>query len=394
MADISKIKLPDGNEYDIKDNRAVVVNKNNSVYTNVASAYVGATGSNPYWKITIPNISTKWVILTMYINIQQAYSVGYGGKLIINGYHSSTAPYTWQGLNYSAIGYLSNGIRVYACNGDTFYIEGFATGYFNIDVERVLVADSARSVDISNITVERVAELPEEYQTAAYRQNNYVSDVGNGTLTTFAYSKAGLTSVAWLTAWSGYELRAVSPAVVGNASLSALSAASADPTDTTELIRRDIANTNTFYRVTFSTVWNYIKSKIKSIILSTSTSSTSTTTAATSSAVKTVYDLANTANGTANTALSGVSGSLIYDHTYTISGGVATFTPHVYCKGEEVTSQYAASCFSWKYRLDNNVTGTPSYVNLTTDSTTKGCTVTISTLGYGGHVIGTFTPPA
>ena len=128
--------------------------------------------------------------------------------------------------------------------------------------------------------------------------------------------------------------------------------------------------------------------------LSTATNSTSTTTAATSSAVKTAYDLANTANGTANTALSGVNGSLIYDHTYTISNGVATFTPHVYCKGEEGTSQYAASCFSWKYRLDNNVTGTPSYVNLTTDSTTKGCTVTISTLGYGGHVIGTFTPPA
>ena len=93
-------------------------------------------------------------------------------------------------------------------------------------------------------------------------------------------------------------------------------------------------------------------------------------------------------------ARAGLNGGLIYDHTYTISNGVATFTPHVYCKGEEVTSQYAASCFSWKYRLDNNVTGTPSYVNLTTDSTTKGCTVTISTLGYGGHVIGTFTPPA
>lgn len=91
-------------------------------------------------------------------------------------------------------------------------------------------------------------------------------------------------------------------------------------------------------------------------------------------------------------ARSGLTNTLIYDHTYTITNGVAKFVPHVYCKGEEVTSNYAASCFAWKYRLDNNVTGTPSYVNLTTDSTTKGCTVSISTLGYGGHVIGTFTP--
>lgn len=126
--------------------------------------------------------------------------------------------------------------------------------------------------------------------------------------------------------------------------------------------------------------------------LSSSTSSTSTSLAATPSAVKTAYDLANTANGTANTALSGVNGTLIYDHTYTITNGVAVFTPHVYLKGEEVTSNYAASCFTWKYRLASQVTGTPSYVNLTTDTTTKGCSVTITTLGYGGYVLGEFTP--
>lgn len=99
------------------------------------------------------------------------------------------------------------------------------------------------------------------------------------------------------------------------------------------------------------------------------------------------YDLANTANTTANTALSGVNGNLIYDHTFTISNGVATFTPHVYQKGEEVTTNYAASCFTWKYRLIDG-----SEVSLTTKSN-RGCDVTISNLGYGGHVIGAFTPP-
>lgn len=120
--------------------------------------------------------------------------------------------------------------------------------------------------------------------------------------------------------------------------------------------------------------------------LSTATNSTSTTTAATPSAVKTAYDLANTANGTANTALSGVNGNLIYDHTFTISNGVATFTPHVYQKGSEVTTNYAKSCFTWKYRLIDG-----SEVTLTTKDN-RGCDVTITNLGYGGHVIGIFTP--
>lgn len=121
-----------------------------------------------------------------------------------------------------------------------------------------------------------------------------------------------------------------------------------------------------------------------------STSGTSGGTAATPSAVKTAYDLANTANGTANTALSGVNGTLIYDHTYTIANGVATFTAHVYCKGQEVTSNYQDSAFSWSYRLSDAIseTGTPSVVSLGTGKTK---TINITTLGLGGHVIGTFT---
>ena len=415
MADISKIKTPDGTTYNIKDSRAVVTNDNNSVYTNVASAYIGGTGGKPYWKITIPNISTRWTIITLYFNVQQTYSVGYGGKIIVNGYHNATSPYTWSGLTYSVLGYLSSAIKVHACDGDTFYIEGLTTGYFNVDLERILVADSARGVDISGTIIERVSELPSEYVSASFRQNQYVGDIGNGTPTTFAYSKSGLDSVAWYAAWHGYELRAVAPSKViagnvsgtvavdhgGTGATSAVGAAnnilsglpdwSADPTDTTKLIRKDTGGTASFGQVTFSTVWNYIKSKIESLVLSTSTSSTSTTTAATSSAVKTAYDLANTANGTANTALSGLNGTLIYDHTYSISGGVATFTAHVYCKGQEVTSTYADSCFTWSYRLDSAISGTPSVVSLGTGKTK---TITISTLGYGGHVIGSFTPPA
>ena len=95
---------------------------------------------------------------------------------------------------------------------------------------------------------------------------------------------------------------------------------------------------------------------------------------------------ANNAQDTADTALSGVNGNLIYDHTFTISNGVATFTPHVYQKGSEVTTNYAKSCFTWKYRLIDG-----SEVSLTTKND-RGCDVTITNLGYGGHVIGIFTP--
>lgn len=120
--------------------------------------------------------------------------------------------------------------------------------------------------------------------------------------------------------------------------------------------------------------------------LSTSTSSTATDLAATPSAVKTAKDRADDAYSKAATVESGLNGTLIYDHTYTISNGVATFTPHVYLKGAEVTTDYASSCFTWKYRLIDG-----SEVNLTTKSD-RGCDVTISNMGYGGTVIGSFTP--
>lgn len=125
--------------------------------------------------------------------------------------------------------------------------------------------------------------------------------------------------------------------------------------------------------------------------LSTATNSTATNLAATPSAVKTAYDLADTANTKANEAKSGIEGTLLYDHTYSISEGIATFTAHVYCKGQEVTDDYEDSCFSWSYRLDDNNDGIPSVISLGTGKTQA---VILASLGYGGHVIGTFTPAA
>lgn len=223
----------------------------------------------------------------------------------------------------------------------------------------------------------------------------YISQyVGGGTSTTtyhrrpmsalWDYIKGKISSILGLTAsnYGGTSAKATADAS-GNTITTYYAPKSTAVTNValaTNKITKTINGTTTDV-VTAATTSTYGITK-----LSTATNSTAVDVAATPSAVKTAYDLANTANGTANTALSGVNGNLIYDHTFTISNGVATFTPHVYQKGEEVTTNYAKSCFTWKYRLIDG-----SEVTLTTKND-RGCDVTITNLGYGGHVIGIFTP--
>ena len=49
---------------------------------------------------------------------------------------------------------------------------------------------------------------------ASSHTHSSVNDSGNSTATTFAYSKAGLSTTSWFAAWNSYELRAISPANV------------------------------------------------------------------------------------------------------------------------------------------------------------------------------------
>lgn len=86
--------------------------------------------------------------------------------------------------------------------------------------------------------------------------------------------------------------------------------------------------------------------------------------------------------------LADIDNTLIYDHTYSIANGVATFSAHVWCKGVEVTGDYPDSAFAWSYRQDSAISGTPTVTSLGTGKTKQ---VTLSQLGLGGHVIGTFT---
>ena len=60
-------------------------------------------------------------------------------------------------------------------------------------------------------TVTAVDVATVSYANSAGTASN-VKDSGNNTVTTLAYSKAGLDSASWFAAWNNYELRAISPA--------------------------------------------------------------------------------------------------------------------------------------------------------------------------------------
>ena len=138
--------------------------------------------------------------------------------------------------------------------------------------------------------------------------NGPIADAGNGTGTTFAYSKAGVTNPDWLAAWNGYELRAVlrsnltvgsantandlasgtvlsvakggtgqtTQANVNKAIIGALTEGTSDVTDETMFVSSYASNNgfadtndggpNKPYKRTFLHVWNYIKSKISGSI--------------------------------------------------------------------------------------------------------------------------------
>lgn len=197
----------------------------------------------------------------------------------------------------------------------------------------------------------------------------------------YASQKRAIRYATGSTAWSAWKNMANAD-TVNNHTVNADVPSGAKFTDTTYTGTSPItvSNANAIGINTAST------SAYGATKLNSATNSTSTTEAATPSAVKVAKDRADEAYSKAATVESGLNGTLIYDHTYSISNGVATFAPHVYLKGAEVTTSYAASCFGWKYRLIDG-----SEVTLTTKSD-RGCDVTISNMGYGGHVIGTFTP--
>ena len=86
-----------------------------------------------------------------------------------------------------------------------------------------------------------------------------------------------------------------------------------------------------------------------------------------------------------------VDGTLIYDHTYEVVNGVATFQAQLYRGGVDVHTQYNEEQFLWFYKKSDDTTLYPLNTGSYADNKGYSCTVDLSVMGYGGHVVGKFT---
>lgn len=95
---------------------------------------------------------------------------------------------------------------------------------------------------------------------------------------------------------------------------------------------------------------------------------------------------------TATNALNTAESILIYDHGYVIQNDVAYFTAYLYKGGVDVKTEYDEHQFTWWYKDENSTTLTP----IITDGVHQSncgytCTVNLSDVGYGRHIVGHFT---
>lgn len=407
MADISKIKLPNGTTYDIKDEgaRANYVQKSAEMQTTNSFApnslkgpYISKIDNAFYaadkrWTVTGTNISS---ISSLFDGSYETNAViGPGKTSVITMDFSPTTYFPGYPYGYILVSvYYTARPESITCRAYCNY-EPHGIGWFNIPME--MVADSANAstvyrgrqgrYNISKIEFTIKGQTTGSYQGAYITQIEMHLDRPDSSRNPFLSKYSAETLYYNLTAPKFIGNLQGNADTVNNHTVNADVPSGAKFTDTTYTGTSPItvSNANAIGINTASTS-GYGATKLNS-----ATNSTSTTEAATPSAVKTAKDRADEAYSKAATVESGLNGTLIYDHTYSISNGVATFTAHVYQKGVEVTSNYADSCFEWSYKLANAVTGTPSVVSLGTGKTK---TITISTLGYGGYVLGTFTPPA
>ena len=184
MADISKIKLPDGTSYDIKDNKSQKIRPSHGTYNISAGAYVGGSGAKKYVRIEIPNITTIWTMLYMEVSIRSSYSFGHGGNVLINAFHTATSPDVWNAFNATIIGTIPTTTEVYGSDCKYIYIM-INSAYQNASVDKMLIGDTANSYDCSNVVIDFVDELPESYQTASVRAytlqlGDLASSLGSG----------------------------------------------------------------------------------------------------------------------------------------------------------------------------------------------------------------------
>lgn len=125
-------------------------------------AYVGGSGARKYVRIALPD-HTNYNMTYLEVSIR-TFNTDQGGKVFIQAHHLASS-YTWTQLSASVLGYLPDDIEIFASDGKYFYIYINKT-YTTVSVDRMLIGDSAKNINLSNITIDFVDTLPETYQTA------------------------------------------------------------------------------------------------------------------------------------------------------------------------------------------------------------------------------------
>lgn len=95
------------------------------------------------------------------------------------------------------------------------------------------------------------------------------------------------------------------------------------------------------------------------------------------------------ANDSVDSLESQTDRAIVFDTSYTFSTDgteTANFEAHVYRYGEDVTAEYADSCFSWWRKLEGERTSG----DMIRFATGKTCTVSLADCGYGASIVGQF----
>lgn len=138
-----------------------------------------------YIRITLPDTAVNvWTMLYFEISIMQSYTANRYGKLLLFGWHSSSATNTWS-LNGALSGTLEN-IFVYGSDKKYIYIKGVQR-YGSISINKIMSGDTVSLIDISGISIDVVDSLPETYQTAT------IQGGGGGTSTDVRINGTSIT---------------------------------------------------------------------------------------------------------------------------------------------------------------------------------------------------------
>lgn len=184
--------------------RQLLNNIENKAYNALAVCYQGGT-TPTYYRITFPDSQDAlWGMYNLEVLLRQAYGSGTGGKVLINAHHANNAS-SWSTLTASVEGNLTTDIKVYASGTKYLYIAG-CSSWSTAAVLNLIVGDGATGVDLSNISIDIVTELPSGYQTAtmyySLNSSNYtsytVTKTGSGASGTWGINITGSAgSVAW-----------------------------------------------------------------------------------------------------------------------------------------------------------------------------------------------------